>query len=183
MALLTSERRSDPRPWWSVAELTNMGPMVLHRTADPSCAEQPLELNDCWALLRNEAYGRLAVIGEDGPDIFPINARVDHGTVVFRTATGSKLSAIHEEPRVAFEVDGYDDVRGTAWSVVIRGTANEVTDQYEGLEVVELGVTPWQRGLKPVFVRIVPTTVSGRRFERTRIDPSTPDAQRTTSVD
>ena len=37
--------------------------------------------------------GRLAVSIKEQPDIFPINFVVDHGTVVFRTAEGTKLAA------------------------------------------------------------------------------------------
>lgn len=155
-----------------------------HDSIHDSTHDEVLELHECWALMRNEAYGRLAVTSEDGPDIFPINALVDGGTLVFRTASGSKLAALRADPRVAFEVDGYDPAARVAWSVVIRGTARLVSDQYEGLAVVELGVTPWQHGPKPEFLRVEPATVSGRRFTRThRGDWSVPDVHRTTSVD
>jgi uncharacterized protein len=46
----------------------------------------------CWALLRSQEAGRLAVLIADRPEIFPINYVVDHGTVVFRTAEGTKLA-------------------------------------------------------------------------------------------
>ncbi len=158
--------------------------MEADEPTDTPTPGMPIEPDECWVLLRGEAYGRLAVISEDGPDIFPINVQVDHGTLVFRTAAGSKLAALHDDPRVAFEVDGYDRDTRTAWSVVIRGTAKLVSDQYEAVEVVELGVTPWQHGPKPEFVRIEPVTVSGRRFERSHpSDWSVPDVRRTTSVD
>lgn len=138
----------------------------------------------CWELIRDQPYGRLAVVGVDGADIFPINALVDHGTVVFRTAAGAKLDAIANDPRVAFEVDGYDATSRTAWSVIIRGTARRVTDVHEGVDVVELGVTPWQHGPKPEFVRLEPTSVAGRRFERTdREEWSIGDVHRTTAID
>jgi uncharacterized protein len=52
-----------------------------------------LEVNVCWALLRSQEAGRLAVLIADRPEIFPINYVVDHGTVVFRTATGIKLAS------------------------------------------------------------------------------------------
>jgi len=132
----------------------------------PTADDSVLSVRECWALLRAEEYGRLAVNCEDGPDVYPINAFIDHATLVFRTAEGTKLDAIRADDRVAFEVDGYDSRRRTAWSVVIRGVADEVTDRHEAVEAVELGVTPWQRGPKPAFVRITPTSVAGRRFER-----------------
>ncbi len=139
-----------------------------------------LTVRECWELLRDEAYGRIAVIGDDGPEIYPINAVVDHGTVVFRTASGAKLAALRADPRVAFEVDGHD--ADSAWSVMIRGRARLVTSLYEGIDVVGLGVTPWQHGPKPEYVRIEPDVVSGRRFDRAAADDSDP-IQRTTAVD
>lgn len=137
--------------------------------ADPigtASDDSVLSVRECWELLRAEEYGRLAVTCQDGPDVYPINAFIDHATLVFRTAEGTKLDAIRADHRVAFEVDGYDPRRRTAWSVVIRGVAHEVSDRHEAVETVELGVTPWQHGPKPAFVRITPTSVTGRRFER-----------------
>ena len=52
-----------------------------------------LELStaESWDLLREAVVGRLAVMSDDRPDIFPVNHLVDHESVVFRTAAGSKL--------------------------------------------------------------------------------------------
>ncbi len=122
---------------------------------------------ECWERLRSEAYGRLAVVGEDGPMVYPINALVDHGSIVFRTSEGAKLTALRSEPRVAFEVDGWEPDNGMAWSVIVAGEAREVVGMHEGLDVTELGVTPWQAGPKPTYVRVVPTSISGRTFRRT----------------
>ena len=77
----------------------------------------------CWNLLRSAEVGRLAVSIKDQPDIFPINFVVDHGTVVFRTAEGTKLAAAVLGRGVAFEADGFDAGAGEAWSVVIKGRA------------------------------------------------------------
>ena len=52
-----------------------------------------LESDESWSLLRSAEVGRLAVSNLDHPDIFPVNYVVDHGTVVFRTAEGTKLAA------------------------------------------------------------------------------------------
>lgn len=60
----------------------------------------------------------MAVATDDAADIFPINFVVDHGTVVFRTAAGTKLLAALGNRAVALEVDGFDAGARTAWSVV-----------------------------------------------------------------
>lgn len=128
--------------------------------------EAELTDRECWERLRNEAYGRLAVVGSDGPVIYPINAIVDHGSIVFRTAAGGKLAAIRADPRVAFEVDGWDAADDVAWSVLVRGTAREVVRMRESADVTQLGVTPWQAGPKPTYVRIEPSSITGRMFRR-----------------
>lgn len=129
--------------------------------------QRPEELaeTDCLRLLRSVEVGRLAVrLSDGGVDVFPVNFGVDGDTVVFCTAAGSKLSSIEAEPIVAFEADHFDWYERTAWSVVIRGTASLVPDQGELVEVVEGTLAPWQAGPKPYFVRIVPSSTTGRRF-------------------
>ncbi|MGJ7439751.1 pyridoxamine 5'-phosphate oxidase family protein [Aquipuribacter sp. MA13-6] len=125
----------------------------------------PVELSEseCWVLLREAMVGRLAVSVDDEPDVFPVNHVVDHGTLVFRTAEGTKLSAAAGR-RVAFEIDGYDPASGQAWSVVVKGRAREVTELYDVLDTMGLPLSPWHASPKPRFVRVEPTTVTGRRF-------------------
>lgn len=138
---------------------------TMSSPSDESSADE-LSERECWEHVRAEPYGRLAVIRPDGPAIYPINAVVDHATIVFRTTEGSKVDAIRADPRVAFEVDGWDPADGIAWSVGITGLAHELVSALEGASAVELDVTPWQAGPKPIFVRITPNSVSGQRFRR-----------------
>lgn len=138
--------------------------------------DRSISVRECWALLRSQPYGRLAVLAADGPEVFPVNAVVDHGTLVFRTASGAKLDAMRDDPRVAFQIDGLDERADEAWSVVVRGTAHEVVGGHESVVAVELEVTPWQAGPKPTIVRVEPVAVTGRRFPRVsradwRVDP------------
>jgi hypothetical protein len=118
----------------------------------------------CWALLRTTSVGRLAVWVEDHPDIFPINYAVEHGTVVFRSSAGTKVSAALSDSPVALEADGYDAETAEAWSVVIKGNAEEISAGPDLIDTLELPLFPWQAGDKGRFIRIVPTTTSGRRF-------------------
>src|SRR5262245_2075655 len=118
-----------------------------------------LESQDCWTLLRSTEVGRLAVSIADHPDIFPGNYVVDSGSVVFRTAEGTKLAAAVLGRGVAFEVDGYDPLAGEAWSVVIKGAAHEIAGMRELFDAVDLPLFPWHAGPKHRFVRIVPDLV------------------------
>ncbi|HET7474838.1 MAG TPA: pyridoxamine 5'-phosphate oxidase family protein [Dermatophilaceae bacterium] len=122
-----------------------------------------LSVSECWALMRESPVGRLAVTVDGQPEIFPVNHVVDHGSVVFRTAAGTKLSGCLGRP-VAFEVDGYDLVTATAWSVVAKGTAREILSADEALAALQLPVLPWHNAPKPRFVRLAPDNLTGRRF-------------------
>jgi nitroimidazol reductase NimA-like FMN-containing flavoprotein (pyridoxamine 5'-phosphate oxidase superfamily) len=140
-----------------------------------------LEANQSWALLRSSEVGRLAVSIGNHPDIFPVNFVVDHGTVVFRTAEGTKLAAAVLGTAVAFEVDGYDADAGEAWSVVIKGRAVEIERMQDVFDALELPLFPWHASPKHRFVRIEPEEVSGRRFDVVdrqvgKVDTRTPRA-------
>ena len=124
-----------------------------------------LDANKCWDLLRSSEVGRLAVSIGNHPDIFPVNFVVDHGTVVFRTAEGTKLAAAVLGKAVAFEVDGYDADAGEAWSVVIKGRAVEIERIQDVFDALELPLFPWHASPKHRFVRIEPDDMSGRRFD------------------
>ncbi|HKJ11390.1 MAG TPA: pyridoxamine 5'-phosphate oxidase family protein [Ornithinimicrobium sp.] len=125
-----------------------------------------LDLATCWTLLREASTGRLAVVRDGAPDIFPVNHVVDHGTLVYRTADGALFRAtLHHD--VAFEVDGHEAGTGQAWSVVVRGWATEGRHLTDVVESLQLPLAPWQPGAKPRVIRIEPHTVTGRRFTMT----------------
>ncbi len=127
-------------------------------------ATQQLESHECWQLLRGVSVGRLAVWVEDHPDIFPVNYTVDHGNLVFRTGSGTKLSAALSENPVAVEADGVDAEKGVAWSVVVKGRASAINRTEDVLDSASLMLFPWEAGGKDHFVRVTPDSVSGRRF-------------------
>ena len=137
---------------------------------DPRSGADILPPDACWALLRSVQVGRLAVSVADHPEIFPINFLIDQATIVFRTAEGTKLAATATSPYVAFEADGYDPPPGQAWSVVVKGRAEEITHMYDLLDTVAFPLFPWQAGPKHRFVRIIPTEISGRQFHL--VDPA-----------
>jgi hypothetical protein len=135
--------------------------------AEPAPEVQNLEHHECWAMLRTVSVGRLAVLADGRPDIFPINYTVDAGTLVFRTGEGTKLSGASGDAAVALEADGVDPATGLAWSVVVKGAGRVVTGTEEVLETSQLYLVPWQAGRKDAFVRITPDAVTGRRFKVT----------------
>ncbi|GAA4346437.1 pyridoxamine 5'-phosphate oxidase family protein [Angustibacter luteus] len=131
---------------------------------------EQLLAHDSWQLVRGTAVGRLAVIVDDQPEIFPVNHVVDRGDIVFRTAPGTKLGGA-DGSRVAFEVDGVDLQTGLAWSVVAKGRAHVVRQLHDVLETFGMSLAAWQQGSKPIFVRIEVDDITGRRFVPTWRDP------------
>lgn len=125
---------------------------------------EELSEDACWALLRTTSVGRLALWIDDHPDIFPLNYAVDHGTIVFRSRTGTKVFAALSDSPVALEADGYNTETAEAWSVVVRGDAEEIHEIQGLMDTVDLPLFPWQAGEKGRFIRIVPAVISGRRF-------------------
>ncbi|MGA9276856.1 pyridoxamine 5'-phosphate oxidase family protein [Ilumatobacter sp.] len=134
----------------------------MNPTAKSSLDE--LSASICWALLRQVGLGRIAMNGPTGEiEVFPVNFVVDHGSVVFTTGAGTKLSLALDGGRATFEADSVD--RGTAWSVVAKGPMNVVHLHEELIESFELNVRSWHAGSKPSYVRLVPDIITGRRFE------------------
>ena len=131
----------------------------MDETQTPSAEE--LSVATCWQFLRQATVGRLAVVVDGEPDIFPISFVADHGSIVFRTAAGTKLTASAGRP-VAFEIDGPGSPGG--WSVVVRGIAHEVRETAEAIEVLSLPLVPSHGGPKPRLMRIEPSSVTGRRL-------------------
>ena len=141
--------------------------MAASETQQPRPPVEELNAAQCWAHLREQNVGRLAVVVDRRPDIFPVNYVVDGGAVVFRTGSGNKLT-FSDGKFVAFEADGWDETTGVTWSVVIRGRAKRTRQFYDTLRAMELPLTPWHPGSKPWFVQIEPSTITGRQFVRVR---------------
>lgn len=123
----------------------------------------PLESADAWTRLRSKSFGRLAVSLEGQPDIFPVNFLANDAGILIRTEEGTKVERIAANDLVAFEVDDTNAQR--AWSVVVKGSAHRMDDAE--LETARRApLWTWAPEVKGVFIRIRPTEVTGRLFER-----------------
>ena len=126
---------------------------------------------ECWSLVSDAVVGRLAVCLDGRAHIFPINFIEHQGSIVFRTAAGTKLSAARNG-HVAFEIDGYEADEGMAWSVIIAGEAREIVCGIEWSDARDLPLFPWHVAPKAHFVRIAADEISGRRFRATYVGTS-----------
>lgn len=123
-----------------------------------------LTKSECFELLAQEHLGRVAIVDDRGPVVFPVNFVLDRHMVVFRTDAGTKLDVARRGCRVAFEIDGTDAAAHSGWSVVVRGEAVEVTDPAEVARLRKLPLDPWAPGAKTYYVRVLPAVLTGRRI-------------------
>jgi nitroimidazol reductase NimA-like FMN-containing flavoprotein (pyridoxamine 5'-phosphate oxidase superfamily) len=128
---------------------------------DPRNWMEILPAAECWRLLASVPIGRIAVLGNDGPEVYPINIAVDRESIVFRTDPGSKLSAMASSPRVALEADAIDLDERDGWSVVVSGVVEEIGGD-ELLAAQRLPLEPWTIGDKARWFRIKPLRITGR---------------------
>lgn len=123
---------------------------------------------DCWARLRTHGLGRIALTVRDAVEVLPVNYTVVDQTIAYRTtAAMAEIAAEREE--VAFEVDHLDNALRQGWSVLAVGPARRVTDRDEK-ELLDLRAIsePWAGGDRPVWIRIAPRRVTGRRVRAGR---------------
>lgn len=124
-----------------------------------------LSTQQCWEMLRAYELGRLAFRLVDEVHIAPVNYVVDHETLLFRTAEGSKLLSVAMGSEVAFEIDEHDEV--SARSVVVRGRPRLLGED-EAHRAENTPLRPWVGAMKHNVVEIVPTTITGRSFSVVR---------------
>jgi hypothetical protein len=122
-----------------------------------------LDWDECLALLGRCSLGRVAVVIDGQPLIFPVNFALDGTAVVFRNDPGTKVYGARSHP-VAFECDGTDAVYHTGWSVHATGDAIQVRDPAERDRLGQLPLGPWCPGPKAIWLRIQPKTLTGRRI-------------------
>jgi hypothetical protein len=121
--------------------------------------------DECFALLHRQNLGRLAIVRDGRPEIFPVNYAMDGRTIAIRTGSGVKLNYA-SFAHVAFEVEEIDPVTREGWVVEVRGFAEEVTDAgdkwSEGAR--NAGAAPWVAGEHDHYLAISHSQISGRRI-------------------
>ncbi len=121
------------------------------------------ELNtwECLDLLSRTNYGRLCVLDHGHPIALPVNYRLIGDTnsvrVIVRTGDDSVLG--RATGPASLEIDEIDDLRGTAWSILVRGTLHHQPDP-RGLP----DVRPWISAGRHHWLALDPTSITGRRF-------------------
>jgi transcriptional regulator with XRE-family HTH domain len=119
---------------------------------------------ECYRLLAPRGIGRIAFGTASGLAVLPVNYAVTGGTVVIRTGSGSLIGG-HGDGPVSFEADHFDLELGQGWSVLVRGEAHRVLQPGELQNLCEdCDLRPWPAGEHDLFVRVVPSHITGRRI-------------------
>jgi nitroimidazol reductase NimA-like FMN-containing flavoprotein (pyridoxamine 5'-phosphate oxidase superfamily) len=142
-------------------------------TSDERIWFEHLTTQQCWGLLAAQPVGRIGVLVDSAPEVYPVNHVVDGATIVFRTDPGNKLRGIDRSPSVCYEVDGIDAGDRTGWSVLVKGRAVELGDADVG-DALRTSLRYWGLGDKNHWIRIVPREVTGRRIHRSAVPPCRP---------
>jgi transcriptional regulator with XRE-family HTH domain len=125
---------------------------------------EPLSPADCRRLLAPGGLGRIAFSTSSGLMVLPVNYLLVAGTIVLRTGTGSLIAA-HGEDAVSFETDHLDETLLCGWSVLVHGQAHRVLQPGELRNLREgCDLRPWPAGEHDLYIRIVPTRITGRRI-------------------
>jgi nitroimidazol reductase NimA-like FMN-containing flavoprotein (pyridoxamine 5'-phosphate oxidase superfamily) len=120
---------------------------------------------ECRRLIAPGGVGRIAFGTLSGPVVLPVNFAVLDDTIVIRTAEATSIDG-HADEQVALEVDHIDEALCQGWSVLVRGQAHRVAHPAELRRLQEeAAVWPWAGGEREVYVRILPSQITGRRIE------------------
>ena len=119
-----------------------------------------LDRDDCLALLAESSVGRIGLSMDALPVVLPVNFALDGERILIRTGSGTKLSAALRNAVVCFEVDDLRPHERSGWSVLVTGTAQELTGE-EAVAAMQ-ALDPWSPAGDHV-IAIPLQLVSGRR--------------------
>ena len=124
---------------------------------------EELTREECWELAAGTAVARIGWNGPSGPVVLPVNHVVYDRGVWIRTGAHSSMAEEVDESPVAVLVDDLDPDTHLGWSVQFRGTAQVLYRDQEVPEPVRR-LRAWPSGARPLWIRLVPEAVSGRRL-------------------
>ncbi|MFF4487833.1 pyridoxamine 5'-phosphate oxidase family protein [Streptomyces sp. NPDC001544] len=126
-----------------------------------------LDRQACLRLPAKVPVGRVVYTKQALPAVLPVGFRLEaDSSVLLRTSAGSALVRAVDGAVVAFEVDEFDAVAHSGWSVVVTGRATVVTDPVEHARLARSAPDSWMPVHDGVFVRIEAGMVTGRELTR-----------------
>ncbi|MBO0843226.1 MAG: pyridoxamine 5'-phosphate oxidase family protein [Nocardioides sp.] len=124
---------------------------------------EELSSEESWKLAESSHLSRIGWNAPGGPVVLPVNHMIHDGAVWVRTSAHSSMAEQVDESAVALLVDDVDPETHVGWSVQFRGRA-EILYREEQVPDVVRGHHTWPSGARPLWVRLQPTHVNGRRL-------------------
>lgn len=154
---------TQPGPLWDAIE-------GLERS-DSRSGLQVIEPAVCMELLADTTtVGRIGFCDVHGQQLVPVNFVCHDGRIYFRTSPHSFLSRLGLGcGDVAFEVDHIDLLTQTGWSVLVKGSTEEVfAEPQTGPDWLR----PWAGGDRSVVIEVTPRSITGRRVRKPGAEPT-----------
>jgi nitroimidazol reductase NimA-like FMN-containing flavoprotein (pyridoxamine 5'-phosphate oxidase superfamily) len=123
-----------------------------------------LDRAECLRLLASMTLGRIGFTSGALPTVLPINFHLDRERILVRTGRGTKLDAALQNAVVAFEVDDFDPIYHSGWSVAVTGMATEISDPTDLDAAHGMPIARWAPRGDEAVLAISTDLVSGRRI-------------------
>ncbi len=142
---------------------------VVMSFTDERTGNEVIPLAQCVHRLEAKEVARIAFTRGQRVHLYPINYAWDGEAIVFRCSAESPIAdSVNQE--VVIEVDHIDEREHFAWSVIARGVP-ELVDPEQTPELMRrlrsLSLYPWAEGEKGVWIRMIPSPLTGRVVKRT----------------
>ena len=126
---------------------------------------EELSEQECIGFLQANAVGRIGVVRDGKPFVFPINYRFidfsERRLLVIRTRPGNVIDTA--EIDVAFEVDGIDPSHQRGWSVLAQGVLRHVAGD-PTLLAAHFDSDTWIPDGRTEWLVFEPSVITGRRL-------------------
>jgi len=123
-----------------------------------------LDREECLRRLRLTTLGRIGFTSGALPRVLPVNFHLDGDRIVVHVKRGSRFEFALHDVVVAFEIDGFDPIDRSGWSVAVTGVATEVSDPAEIHTALGRMAGYWAPLDSDVMFVISTELVSGRRI-------------------
>ena len=132
---------------------------------------ETLELERCLEHLRTEQVGRIAIVVDGSPIVFPITYRLletsSQTWIAIRTRPGNVID--QASMNTAFEIDGIDASHHRGWSVLVRGSLQHVNPEAAGFRE-RFDPQPWMTTDRDAWLVIEPYSITGRELHPSEHD-------------
>lgn len=120
-----------------------------------------LSEQQCYELLTATTVGRVGFVREGSVEIIPMNFATSGHDLILRTGPDGALSALADAgTTVSFEVDHYDSLARTAWSVLMSGRLDHAAPEETAALLAR--VSPWPGGARELPLRFRIVRMTGR---------------------